>query len=311
MTGIQGPGRQQGRRLARCLSLALLAGLAAASAEAETPAPADEPGAPLPLHVERVGDAGPIALFLPGNDCHADVWRPFAESISSSHRALLVTPAGLAGIPAGGLEESFHAVLVPALSRLLAQEDASDATVIGHSAGGMVALALARAAPARVGSVLVVDTIPYPGAATFPNATPTQVAAMIKGLRRQLRRASEANYRSQQTMGLEEQSMATDFHPTLRAWMLASDVDTSATAFVETLGADLRPDLAQVKQPVLVLAPWDADLGVTPETSHEWHLEQYANAPDVDIQVVPNSYSYVMVDQPEAVAAALAKALAR
>ena len=219
--------------------------------------------------------------------------------------------AGFAGIPAGGLEESFHAVLVPALSRLLAKEDASDATVIGHSAGGMVALALARAAPARVGSVLVVDTIPYQGAATFPNATPTQVAAMIKGLRRQLRRASEANYRSQQTMGLEEQSMATDFHPTLRPWMLASDVDTSATAFVETLGADLRPDLAQAKQPVLVLAPWDADLGVTPEASHEWHLEQYANAPDVDIQVVPDSYSHVMVDQPEAVAAALGKALAR
>ena len=312
MTETSTLGRQRKRGAATGLSLALLAAVAAANPVGETPRVTDASSdSPLPLHVERLGESGPIALFLPGVDCHADVWRPFAEAISGGHRAFLVTPAGFADIPPGGFEERFYEAILPALSRLLDREGASGATVVGHSAGGLVALALARAEPARVNSVLVVDTIPFPAAAAIPGATPGQVAAVAKRLHRQMRRMPEKAYREQQTMNLRQQSMTTEFHPTLRAWMLASHVRTSATAFVETLRVDLRPTLAEVKQPVLVLAPWDADLGVAPEASHEWYLELYANAPNVDIQMVRDSYSYAMVDQPQAVAAALAKALAR
>ena len=77
-----------------------------------------------PMQVDRLGEAGPVVLFLSGLNTHGNLWRPWMESLAAGKRLMAVTPAGFAGVEAAGLEHGFCERLVPALSRLLAAEEA-------------------------------------------------------------------------------------------------------------------------------------------------------------------------------------------
>ncbi len=35
--------------------------------------------------VDRLGEAGPVVLFLPGLNCHGDLWRPWMEPLAADH----------------------------------------------------------------------------------------------------------------------------------------------------------------------------------------------------------------------------------
>lgn len=267
-----------------------------------------------PMRIDELGEAGAPVVFLPGLNSHADVWRPWAEELAtaeSGHRVFLITPAGFAGVTPYKLADGFHAGLLPGLSALLEAEDLRDLTVIGHSAGGLVALMLAQREPERVGSVLVVDSLPFLAGLFMPGATPQQAVDQATAMAQQMAESSESAYREQQAMTLPTYAKTASFLPTLQAWSADSDRATSIAAFKDTLATDFRPALPDITQPVLVLAAWDAAMGVPKAHIDSLYATQYAGLPNGSVRVVENSFHFVMVDQPAVVDAALAEALAR
>lgn len=267
-----------------------------------------------PMRIDELGEAGPPVLFLPGLNSHADVWRPWAEELATAepgHRVFLVTPAGFAGVTPYKLADGFHAGLLPGLSALLEAEDLRDLTVIGHSAGGLVALMLAQREPERVGSVLVVDSLPFLAGLFMPGTTPQQAVDQAAAMAQQMGESSESAYREQQAMTLPTYAKTASFLPTLQAWSADSDRATSIAAFKDTLATDFRPALPDITQPVLVLAAWDAAMGVPKAHIDSLYATQYAGLPNGSVRIVENSFHFVMVDQPAALDTALAEALAR
>ena len=271
-----------------------------------------------PLRIEKLGDGRqgerqPV-VFIPGLNSHADVWRPWAETLASAdpgHRVFLLTPAGFAGVEPYQLADGFHAGLLPGLAAVLEAEDLRDATVVGHSAGGLVALMLARQVPSRVGSVLVVDALPFLAGLFMPGATPEQAVGEAATVAEQMTTASEEAYLGQQLMALARYTKTRSFLPTLEAWVAASDRPTAIAAFRDTLAADFRPALPDIAQPVLVLAAWDAAMGVPKSHIESLYASQYETLPNGRVRVVEDSFHFVMVDQPAAFDAALAEALGR
>ena len=267
-----------------------------------------------PMRIDELGEAGRAVLFLPGLNSHADVWRPWAEKLASeepSHRVFLITPAGFAGVTPYKLADGFHAGLLPGLSALLEAEDLRDVTVVGHSAGGLVALMLAQREPERIGSVLVVDSLPFLAGLFMPGATPQQAVDQAAAMARQMAESSDAAYREQQAMTLPTYAKTASFLPTLQAWSDESDRATSIAAFKDTLAMDFRPALPEVAQPVLVLAAWDTAMGVPKERIESLYTTQYGGLPNATVRIVEDSFHFVMIDQPTAVDAALAEALKR
>ena len=267
-----------------------------------------------PMRIDQLGAAGPPILFLPGLNSHADVWRPWAEGLASAepgHRVFLITPAGFAGVTPYKLADGFHAGLLPGLSALLEAEDLRGVTVVGHSAGGLVALMLAQREPERVGSVLVVDSLPFLAGLFMPGATPQQAVEQAAAMAQQMAESSESAYREQQAMTLPTYTKTTSFLPTLQTWVAESDRPTSIAAFKETLAADFRPALPEVTQPVLVLAAWDAAMGVPKDRIDSLYATQYSGLPKANVRIVENSFHFVMFDQPAAIDAALAEVLGR
>ena len=267
-----------------------------------------------PMRIDPLGAAGPPVIFIPGLNSHADVWRPWAEELASAepgHRVFLITPAGFAGVTPYKLADGFHAGLLPGLSALLEAEDLRDVTVVGHSAGGLVALMLARREPERVGRILVVDSLPFLAGLFMPGATPQQAVDQAAAMAQQMARSTEAAYQEQQAMALPTYTKTTSFLPTLQAWAAESDRATSIAAFKDTLGTDFRPALPEITQPVLVPAAWDAAMGVPKDRIETLYATQYDGLPTVSVRIVENSFHFLMIDQPAAFEAALVEVLGR
>lgn len=291
------------RKIGAFRRAACLAALAAAFAAAAQP-----------LHVEKLGDGERTVLFLPGLHAHADLWRPWAESLAAAdagYRALLATPAGFAGVPPQGLENGFQASVLPALAALLREEDARDATVVGHSIGGLLALMLARREPHRVGGVLVVNSLPFLAELFMPGATPRQAAERAEAIAREMVAGDDAGYRESQAGMLAGMTKTRAFLPTLKRWLATSHRPTSAAAFKDALAMDFRPALPEIAQPVLALAAWDAAMGIPKSRMESLFASQYDGLPNGRVRVVEGSLHFAMIDQRPAFDAALEEALDR
>lgn len=268
-------------------------------------------GAAAPALQTTARGEGPVILFLGGLNVHGDMWRPWLDALAVDHRVLAVTPAGFAGAAPTDIEAGFFATYVPALARLLAAERSEDATVVGHSLGGVAALLLAAAAPDRVGRLLVVDCLPFVAEMVLPGATPAQAEQTAAAMAaRSLALARDA-YRAETERTIAIMAKSGAFLDRLRAWAAASDRATAVAAFKEMLSLDLRPQLPGIRQPVLALAAWDAAMPLTRERVEALYKSQFAGLPRGEVRVVEDSLHFLMIDQPAAFDSALTEVLAR
>lgn len=103
-------------------------------------------------------DADPVVL-IHCFSCAIDWWDRMMPAVERRHRVVAIDLLGHGGSEkpdSGYTPENQARVVAEALERL----GVSDATVVGHSLGGSVAVALAEAAPAAVERVVIVDTAP-------------------------------------------------------------------------------------------------------------------------------------------------------
>ena len=288
-------------RLAALVLVLLVIPTPSASAES-----AESPDSGL-LRVQTFGEQGRAVVFLPALNTHADLWAPWAASLAASHRVLVVMPAGFPGEPTARFDDGFYAALVPALANLLAARELADATLVGSSIGGLMALMLANEQPARVRNVLAVDSLPYLAGLFLPGIAPADASAQARTLAQRTRNLPHDVYLQQQLAGLARYTLKSEFRATLAAWLEMADRETSILAFEETLALDYRPRLPSIAQPVLVLAAWQSELPLPKAHVEQLYRDQYAELPDVDVRVVENSRHFVMVDRPDAFETALAE----
>lgn len=268
------------------------------------------------FEIQRLGSEGPVVLFIPALDCHAEAWRPVMESLAGEYRTIAITPAGAAGVQGTGLQNGFLGEIVPELSLLLAAEEAEGATVVGHALGGMVAIRLARTEPQRVAKVLVVDTLPFQ-LGMMPGMTAEQAKPMADMMVQQMMSMPDEMYRNARKSEMSMFTKSPEFLARLEEWLLASDRATSINAMKETISTDLRPDLAEIAQPIVVLGAWDSSTIPIPVPGNASSMienaynDQYSGAQNARVIIVENSRSYVMIDQPEAFRSALNELLGR
>jgi pimeloyl-ACP methyl ester carboxylesterase len=111
-------------------------------------------GAPLPLDAVEVGGRrleyadlgrGPAVVLVHGGNCTADDWANIAPRLARRYR--LILPDGLV-----------HPLDPWEIWRLLDHLGLGDATLVGHSAGGQVAVTMYRQEPHRVRGLVSIDS---------------------------------------------------------------------------------------------------------------------------------------------------------
>lgn len=258
------------------------------------------------ISVAVSGSGSPVVL-IPGLSSPRAVWDGVLPALERRHTVYRVQVNGFAGDdPRGNLTPGMLDGIVADLHRLIATRKLGAVPLVGHSMGGLVSLMLAERHPGDAGRVLVVDALPFIGVIFAPGSTPATLKPMAEGMRAQMaglygKPVPDAVARMiAQTNALKPASQEK-----VIGWTQATDMRVSAQAMYEDMMTDVRPQLASIAAPVTVLVPWTEARGGEKATL-DLYRAQYAGTPKLTVQGVGDSGHFIMLDQPEAFAAALA-----
>ena len=297
------------------LLFALILGAAAPAMAQDAPQPANRFAASLApaerfelkgMLVERHGSGAKPLVLIPGLASGAWVWQETVRELGSGYTIYVVTLPGFDGRPALAGDPFDNAK--SALAELIAARKLARPVLVGHSLGATLSIALAEDLPGTLGGVVAIDGLPvFPRTEDMP---PAQRAAMAEGVRRQMAAAAGPAFAAQQrqymrTIGLVDMGKADDVA------MLTSRSDPIAVAdyAASVMARDLRPGLANIRVPVLVLAPTygpDAALtGMSGSDKVAYYRELMTGTSKLDVKPIDNARHFAMLDQPRAVNDAL------
>ena len=287
------------------LALGLTGGLISLSASAAQTdrAPAAQQQACACFDVTVVGQ-GPAVILIPGVASSGEVWQSTVETLKADYQLHIFTLAGFAGIkpiPMQSWGEGYLATQQQAILRYISEQQLDKPVVIGHSLGGYLALALAAGAPEQIGGAINVDGLPALGAVFAQNRAGQDAAP--DGNTGAADKPSQPQRGNFDPMSMAK-SMASNeqWQQRIVADMYRSDGATSGRVMGELMRADLRPQLANIRVPVLTLgalqhgAPYS-----TPEQVQKNYENQLANAPAQyhSFAFASDSKHFIMADAPQ------------
>jgi pimeloyl-ACP methyl ester carboxylesterase len=254
------------------------------------------------ISIVAIGSGSPVVL-IPGLSSPRAVWDGIAPKLAADHSVYLVQVNGFAGDdPGANLQPGVLDGIVADLHAYLAARKAGPARVIGHSMGGLVALMLAKAHPGDTSAVMAVDALPFIGEIFVPGATVAQLEPQAKAMRDRMvagfGKPNPANAATAKSMALTPAAQEK-----VAAWMAKADSRVSGQAMYEDLTTDLRPDMASIATPITLVFPYSD--AMPKERAEPFYRAQYARAPQVTLVPVADSGHFVMLDQPQAFAAAV------
>ena len=256
--------------------------------------------------VERHGSGGRPLILIPGLASGGWVWQETVRAFSKEHAVYVVTLPGFDGRPAAG-GDPFDAAR-SALKELVVTRKLAKPVLVGHSLGGTLAIALAEDLGERIGGAVAIDGLPvFPRTEDMP---PPQRAAMADNMRQRMASLSPQAFASQQhqymrTIGVIDMGKADD----LARLTARSDPAAVAAYMGAVLAQDLRPGLAAIRVPLLMVVPTygpdNAAMGVSGLEKVAYYRELMTGTPKLDVATIDNARHFAMLDQPAAVNDAL------
>ncbi|MEO1088435.1 MAG: alpha/beta hydrolase, partial [Acidobacteriota bacterium] len=221
--------------------------------------------------------------------------------VADGFRTHTVTLAGFAGQPAlptlgpGEFLPRIHDELLDYVRGLDAP-----AALVGHSLGAAMSYWLASSEPELFGPVVAVDGLPFLPALMRPDATAESARPQADGLRAMISAMSPAAYDRQAALTLT--TMVTDADDARRLAEISSGSDPAsiAEAMRDLMTRDLRPSLADVTSPLLLIGAGAP--AATAEAAAELEARykaQVAEAPGARVVMLPKARHFVMVDEPQ------------
>lgn len=245
---------------------------------------------------------GPDVIMIPGLSSSVEVWRPAVEKLKARYRVHLIQVSGFAGTPARA--NASGPMLVPLRDELIAYIRANRLNrpaIVGHSLGGLMGMMIADTAGDSVGKLMIVDSLPFFGMLMGPTATVESVTPVAAQMRDRVIGQSQADYAAGQvrTMATLVKSKGPATDAALKASQ-ESDKGVVAKAMYEDFITDMRPRLASIKTPTVVLYAFDVTMGIPQAAVDGMYQSAYATMPNKKLVRVDGSYHFIQIDQPEA-----------
>jgi pimeloyl-ACP methyl ester carboxylesterase len=295
------------------LPLAALASLPVAGfAAPPAPASAAKPAFASDRISVEVKGSGPDVVLIPGLSSSPRVWDSTVAALPG-YRYHLIRVAGFDGTKPGA--NASGPVVAPVgeeIARYVREAGLKKPAVVGHSLGGTWAMMVAGRHPDLVSKVMVVDMMPFLGAMFGgPAATPETLAPIAEQVRKGIATTAGETRRKQIEQTIGGMVKTESLRAATIEQSLASDPAVSGQAMADLIVTDLRPDLAKIKGPMTVLWVVPPGAPVTDAQMEQFYKLSYAGAPQAVIKRIPDSYHFIMYDQPALFQSELKAFLAR
>ena len=257
------------------------------------------------ISVQVIGKGSPVIL-IPGLSSPRAVWDGVAPELAKSHTVYLVQVNGFGGdAPGANLQPGILDGMVADLHNLIADQKLKDAAVVGHSMGGLVGLMLAKAHAGDVGKLMIVDSLPFVGEIFVPGATVAALEPQAKMFRDQMAAMYGKPVPDAVLQGIAaNNALKPESQAKVIGWSRAADMRVAGQAMYEDMTTDLRADMGAITTPMTIVYPW-SEARMPQARADAFYRAQYAKAPHVTYAAVGDSGHFIMLDQPQAFAAAL------
>jgi pimeloyl-ACP methyl ester carboxylesterase len=259
-----------------------------------------------PAFKVKVTGKGQPMILIPGLASSGEVWDSTVARYKANYECHVLTLAGFAGeapIGAPFIEKVRTDIAVYIRTKKL-----NKPVVVGHSLGGFTALWLASTEPELVGSLVIIDSLPFLPAAINSSATVETMKPQADVMRKAMIPQGDSTAQSAQRQQMDKmvleslKLLVTD--PVkldlVAGWGRNSDPATVAQAMYEMHTTDLRSDLARIKAPTLVVGTWIGYRQYSPrERVEKVFQEQYAKLAGFQFVMSETGKHFVMYDDPD------------
>lgn len=259
--------------------------------------------------VEVVGEGRPLIL-IPGLMSDARVWQPVQNELAEQFELHVVEIKGFGATAspqdASLVETGWLQALTGELSAYLLAHELEEVSVVGHSLGGFLAMAVALDNPDRIKQVVSIDGVPYL-APLFTRDPNTQVDDMRENAGQML-----AYYRGLRSVEALAATVAQGvvIHATSEAHQqqiidmsAASDPAVVAVAVHDLLQWDLRARLTEFDASLLLLGATGALPDHMQDQAAALYAQQIENLPSAQngeiLRIHRGSRHFIMFDDPE------------
>jgi pimeloyl-ACP methyl ester carboxylesterase len=251
---------------------------------------------------------GPALVFFAGALANHDLWRDVIVKLQDRYRCITVDlPLGAHPWPLSPGADRSAASLARLLLDCLELLDVGDATVVANdTAGGLLLLSLASGHPAlgRVGRLVLTNCESYD---QFPPDSLKKASAACRALPWLARAgiqlsARRRNVTSVSATGLDRERAESIFGPAARDRRVAGDLVAAMAGFRPQLLIDAAEAIPGFDRPVLLI--WGEECPFFP-VAHARRLA--SDFPRATLVLVPGAKTWVPVDNPAAVAGAIAE----
>jgi pimeloyl-ACP methyl ester carboxylesterase len=243
------------------------------------------------IRVKKSGAGAPV-IFLPGFITPGSVWDETVKNLKGNRTSHLVSYAGFNGIDP--IPMPWYETIKKELIAYAKTNKLTHLTLIGHSMGGNLVVDMAAELGSAVDRVVIVDALACMREVMMPGV-PAEGLQYESKYNQQLLETPKEAFEKNALMMAQGMSANAEKHELLKSWIVEADRKTYVYGYTDLLKLDVRPALATIKVPVLILgAPFPTKEVVLPNFE-----KQYSTLANKTIEIAPGGRHYIMFDQPQ------------
>ena len=243
-----------------------------------------------PFEVAKTGTGKQAIIFIPGFASSGDVWNETRANFEKEFTCYTFTMAGFAGVkpqPNASLK-NWETEIV----NYIKANKIEKPIVIGHSMGGVLALAIASDYPELISKIVVVDALPCLAALrdpSFKSKENNDCSSMVN----QIGAMSEDEFLQMQKRNMAMLLADASKQDEVISWSMKSDRKTFSEMYCDFSNTDLRDKIAAIKCPSLILLEFGFSNYKAPIEA------QYKNLKTASFQYSNKGLHFIMYDDKE------------